>query len=80
MLAGVDAILMGAGIPREIPQLIRDFADGKPGHLVLIQNVQMAWMHRSLNSILMESFGAAPKLAKPAFGNCYCRSTCFLSS
>lgn len=31
MLAGVDAILMGAGIPREIPGLIRRLASGKAG-------------------------------------------------
>lgn len=31
MLAGVDYVLMGAGIPREIPKLLRDFAAGRPG-------------------------------------------------
>ena len=33
MLAGVDAILMGAGIPREIPKLMTDFSQVKPGQL-----------------------------------------------
>lgn len=31
MLAGVDYVLMGAGIPREIPQLLRDLAAGQQG-------------------------------------------------
>ena len=35
MLAGVDYVLMGAGIPREMPQLLRDFAAGRPGHLTM---------------------------------------------
>lgn len=35
MLAGVDYVLMGAGIPREIPKLLRDFAAGRPGELTI---------------------------------------------
>ncbi|WP_240322567.1 nitronate monooxygenase [Austwickia chelonae] len=35
LLAGVDAVLMGAGIPREIPQLIRDLTAGRAGELTL---------------------------------------------
>jgi NAD(P)H-dependent flavin oxidoreductase YrpB (nitropropane dioxygenase family) len=31
MLAGVDAVLMGAGVPREIPRLLTDLAAGRPG-------------------------------------------------
>lgn len=33
MLAGVDYVLMGAGIPREIPQLIRALAAGRVGRI-----------------------------------------------
>jgi NAD(P)H-dependent flavin oxidoreductase YrpB (nitropropane dioxygenase family) len=33
MLAGVDAVLMGAGIPREIPQLLDALAAQRPGTL-----------------------------------------------
>lgn len=33
MLAGVDAVLMGAGIPREIPQLLDALAEHRPGTL-----------------------------------------------
>ena len=35
MLAGVDYVLMGAGIPREIPQLLTDFAAGRTGAISL---------------------------------------------
>jgi NAD(P)H-dependent flavin oxidoreductase YrpB (nitropropane dioxygenase family) len=31
MLAGVDFVLMGAGVPRQIPQLLTDFASGRRG-------------------------------------------------
>lgn len=31
LLAGVDAVLMGAGVPREIPQLLTDLAAGRVG-------------------------------------------------
>ena len=31
MLAGVDYVLMGAGVPREIPRLLRDLAAGRAG-------------------------------------------------
>lgn len=33
MLAGVDYVLMGAGIPREIPALLRALAEGAPGRV-----------------------------------------------
>ena len=33
MIADVDYVLMGAGIPREIPALLRAFAQGEPGSL-----------------------------------------------
>ena len=31
VLAGVDYVLMGAGVPREIPRLLTDLAAGRPG-------------------------------------------------
>lgn len=31
LLAGVDAVLMGAGVPREIPRLLDDLCAGRPG-------------------------------------------------
>ena len=33
MLADVDYVLMGAGIPKEMPRVLTDFAHGRPGHL-----------------------------------------------
>jgi NAD(P)H-dependent flavin oxidoreductase YrpB (nitropropane dioxygenase family) len=33
MVAGVDYVLMGAGVPREIPRLLDDLAAGRAGHL-----------------------------------------------
>jgi NAD(P)H-dependent flavin oxidoreductase YrpB (nitropropane dioxygenase family) len=33
MLAGVDYVIMGAGVPREIPRLLNDYAAGRPGRL-----------------------------------------------
>lgn len=35
VLAGVDYVLMGAGIPREIPQLLTDLAAGRPGTVTI---------------------------------------------
>lgn len=31
ILAGVDVVLMGAGLPRDIPRLLTDLSDGRPG-------------------------------------------------
>jgi len=35
MLAGVDIVLVGAGIPLEIPKVLEDFAQNQPAHLKL---------------------------------------------
>jgi len=35
MLAGVDYVLMGAGVPAEIPNLLDAFATGRPGELTI---------------------------------------------
>lgn len=35
MLAGVDYVLVGAGVPREIPRLLADFAAGRTGNLTM---------------------------------------------
>jgi len=35
MLADVDYVIMGAGIPKEMPQLLTDFAAGRPGHYTI---------------------------------------------
>jgi len=67
MLAGVDAILMGAGIPREIPQLMTDFAQGKPGHLSIDSDRPAGMAAPILEFDPLESFGKAPELPRPAF-------------
>ena len=35
MVAGVDVVLMGAGVPRDIPRLITDLAEGRPGSIAI---------------------------------------------
>jgi NAD(P)H-dependent flavin oxidoreductase YrpB (nitropropane dioxygenase family) len=35
MLAGVHYVLMGAGIPRQIPHLLREFAEGRKGSITI---------------------------------------------
>ncbi len=35
MLAGVNVVLMGAGIPRQIPKILDDFAAGNPAAMKL---------------------------------------------
>jgi len=35
MLAGVDYVIMGAGVPTEIPRLLTDYAAGRPGRLTI---------------------------------------------
>lgn len=35
MLAGVDYVIMGAGVPREIPRMLTEFAAGRTGHLTI---------------------------------------------
>ena len=67
MLAGVDAVLMGAGIPREIPALMDDFAAGKPGRVsvdsLLAPGFETPWV--TFDPQL--TFDAAPELPRPAF-------------
>ena len=67
MLAGVDAVLMGAGIPREIPQIIRDFAEGKAGTLSVDSERPSGMAAPTLTFDPQESFGKAPQLQRPMF-------------
>ena len=67
MLAGVDAILMGAGIPREIPQLIRDFAQGKPGTLTVDAERPSGVAAPTLTFDPKEAFNEIPELPKAKF-------------
>jgi NAD(P)H-dependent flavin oxidoreductase YrpB (nitropropane dioxygenase family) len=67
MLAGVDAILMGAGIPREIPQLMTDFARGLPGGLSIDSERPAGMAAPVLTFDPKAAFGVAPELPRPSF-------------
>lgn len=67
MLAGVDAVLMGAGIPREIPQLITDFSKGLSGGLSIDSERPSGVDAPVLEFDPKEVFGSAPELPRPAF-------------
>lgn len=66
MLAGVDYVLMGAGIPKEIPRALTDFAAGSPAHLT----IEVADQTRTHTAVLdpVEFLGAdLPHLRRPDF-------------
>ncbi len=66
MLAGVDYVLMGAGIPKEIPRMLTDFAAGAPAHLT----IDVADQTRTHTAVLdpVEYLGAdLPALRRPSF-------------
>jgi len=66
MLAGVDYVLMGAGIPREIPGLLRSLAAGQPGEI----NIDVTGASGS-HSVTVDPVGLLgedlPTLRKPDF-------------
>lgn len=66
MLADVDHVLMGAGIPREIPRLLTDFAAGRPGRLTI--DVEDA-THRHVAELDPVKYlgDELPKLNRPKF-------------
>ena len=67
MLAGVDYVLMGAGVPREIPQLLTDFAAGRPGHLTIdVANATHAYA-ASLDPREVLGEDDLPELTRPSF-------------
>lgn len=66
MVAGVDYVLMGAGIPREIPALLTDLAAGRPG--VLTVDVQDSTRTHTSAIDPVEVLGAhLPMLMRPKF-------------
>ena len=67
MLAGVDCVIMGAGIPREIPALMDDFAAGRAGSVGVDSKMPAGMETPRLAFDPMATFGAAPKLARPPF-------------
>ncbi len=67
MLAGADAVIMGAGIPREIPKLMDDFAAGRAGSVAVDSKLPSDVDTPRLAFDPIATFGMAPKLARPAF-------------
>ncbi len=66
MLADVDYVIMGAGVPREIPRLLTEFAAGRTGHLT-IDVAGATTVHRaSLDPV--EYLGSdLPRMHRPHF-------------
>ncbi len=66
MIADVDYVLMGAGIPREIPALLRAYAAGLPGSLT-IDVVGATRTHTSRIDPVEVMGDSLPKLRRPRF-------------
>ena len=64
MLAGVDVVLMGAGIPRQIPGILDELAAGRPAEMKL--DVTDATTPVSIRLDPAE-FGEVPPLRRPVF-------------
>jgi NAD(P)H-dependent flavin oxidoreductase YrpB (nitropropane dioxygenase family) len=68
MLAGVDYVLMGAGIPQEIPGVLDAYAEGRPGTMKLYVEGQQRGETSELRFDPAAHFdGAAPLLKRPRF-------------
>ncbi len=69
MLAGVDYVLMGAGIPREIPGVLDRFAAGEPADLGIDIVGATPGAEKTLARFDPAAFfdGAAPRLQRPQF-------------
>jgi NAD(P)H-dependent flavin oxidoreductase YrpB (nitropropane dioxygenase family) len=66
MLAGVDYVLMGAGIPREIPQLLRALTAGEVGRIPI--DVSGSTQHRYVEADPVALLGEElPALTRPDF-------------
>ncbi|HSN43760.1 MAG TPA: nitronate monooxygenase, partial [Propionibacteriaceae bacterium] len=66
MLADVDYVIMGAGVPRELPKLLTEFAAGRPGELTIdVVNATRPYI-ASIDPV--EYFGdELPELRRPDF-------------
>lgn len=64
MLAGVNVVLMGAGIPRQIPKILDDFADGKSAEMRLDVTGGTEPVFIRLDP---SEFGPPPLLRRPLF-------------
>jgi len=66
MLAGVDYVLMGAGIPKEMPRVLTDLAHGRPGHLT-IEVVDQTRPHTAVLDPRTYLGADLPALTRPQF-------------
>lgn len=64
MLAGVNVVLMGAGIPRQIPKILDDLAAGNPAEMRLDVTGATEPVFIKVNP---EDFGPPPALKRPLF-------------
>lgn len=64
MLAGVNVVLMGAGIPRQIPKILDDFAAGQAAQMRLDVVGGTEPVHIRLDPA---EFGVVPSLKRPLF-------------
>ena len=67
MLAGVDYVLMGAGVPAQIPRLLDTLAAGGKGSIDLTVEGAHTGERFYVSFDPMSVFGAAPTLARPLF-------------
>ncbi|MFZ0529857.1 MAG: nitronate monooxygenase [Propionicimonas sp.] len=66
MLADVDYVIMGAGVPREIPRLLTEFAAGRTGHLT-IDVAGATKVHRAALDPATYLGAGMPALRRPRF-------------
>lgn len=67
MLAGVDAIIMGAGIPKQMPKLIRDLAAGRVGEYKVDVEGSLPGEVYTISQDPVALLGPDVKLHEPAF-------------
>jgi nitronate monooxygenase len=68
MLAGVDYVLMGAGIPRAIPGILDRFANGEPAQMRIdVEGAESDEEYMSTFDPQEFCGGPAPKLKRPMF-------------
>ncbi|MHA6513178.1 nitronate monooxygenase [Tessaracoccus sp. Z1128] len=66
MLADVDYVIMGAGVPREMPRLLTEYASGRTGHLT-IDVINSTTTHRATLSPATMLGDELPALRRPNF-------------
>ncbi|MDO5737596.1 MAG: nitronate monooxygenase [Propionibacteriaceae bacterium] len=66
MLADVDYVIMGAGVPREIPRLLTEFAAGRTAHLT-IDVAQATSVHRASLDPVKYLGAEMPAMRRPNF-------------